>query len=80
MFKDLTTRARAAMGFGSVVLALLASMAAGLSGLAAAGTLHRQAATRATISSCEIVCQAPSRKDASASALAKRLAASRNIV
>jgi methyl-accepting chemotaxis protein len=48
MFKDLTTRARAALGFGAVVLALLASMAAALNGLAAASTLHRQGATRSS--------------------------------
>ena len=67
MFKDLTTRARAALGFGAVVLALLASMAAGLSGLAAAGTLHRQAATRAAAT---VAGSAPAGDDAFDSALA----------
>jgi methyl-accepting chemotaxis protein len=48
MFKDLTTRARAALAFAAVVLALLASMAAALSGLSAAGALQRQTASRST--------------------------------
>ena len=46
MFKDLTTRARAALGSGAVVLALLASMVAALSGLSTASTLQRQTASR----------------------------------
>jgi methyl-accepting chemotaxis protein len=46
-FKDMTTRAHAALGFGAVVLALLAITAAALAGLSSASALHRQAASRA---------------------------------
>jgi methyl-accepting chemotaxis protein len=45
-FQDLTTRARAALGFGAVVLALLAIMASALAGLSSASALHRQASFR----------------------------------
>jgi methyl-accepting chemotaxis protein len=45
-FKDLSTRARTAVGFGAVVLALLAVMASALAGLSSASALHRQATSR----------------------------------
>jgi methyl-accepting chemotaxis protein len=69
--QNLTTRARTLLGFGAVVLALLAIMATALSGLSSAAAVHRQAASRRASAAGGTVARADGSVDAMDAVLAR---------